>query len=101
VGEIRDEFREAGNEWTRLDDGSLLGKGSLPIFTLERALGLDVNETQIERIGGPEIESVGGLVLQMLGDLPQEGERVRFDQFEVVVKKMRGPKIMLVQVYPV
>lgn len=101
VGEIRDEFREVGNDWTKLDDGSLLGKGSLPIFTLERALGVEVDKRAVESIGGAQIESVGGLILQSLGDLPREGERVKFDQFDVVVKKMKGPKILLVRVYPI
>ncbi len=100
VGEIRDEFREVGNDWTKLDDGSLLGKGSLPIFTLERALGVDVDERAVTSIGGADIESVGGLIFQNLGNLPREGERVEFDQFDVVVKKMKGPKILMVRVYP-
>lgn len=92
VGEIRDEFRQARNEWTKLDDGTLLGKGSLPIFTLERALGIDIAET--------EVDSVGGLILQKLGDLPEEGQRIGFDHFDAVVKKMNGPRIVLVRIYP-
>lgn len=92
VGEIRDEFRQTRNDWTRLDDGSLVGKGSLPIFTLERALGIDIGETRVD--------SVGGLILERLGDLPVEGQRIAFDRFDAVVKKMRGPKIVLVRVYP-
>ncbi|MCL2830267.1 MAG: hemolysin family protein [Betaproteobacteria bacterium] len=92
VGEIRDEFRQSQNEWKKLDDGSLLGKGSLPIFTLERALGLDIEEG--------EADSVGGLIQEKLGDLPQQGQRIEFEGFAIVVKKMRGPKIVLVRVYP-
>lgn len=92
VGEIRDEFRQTENDWIKLDDGSLLGKGSLPIFTLERALGIDIGET------GPD--SVGGLILQQLGELPKEGQHFAFDHFDVVVKKMNGPRIILVRVFP-
>lgn len=92
VGEIRDEFRQSQNEWTRLDDGSLIGKGSLPIFTLERALGIDIEEKGVD--------SVGGLILQKLGDLPHEGQRIGFGEFDVVVKRMVGPRIVLVRVYP-
>lgn len=92
VGEIRDEFRQAASEWMKLDDGSLLGKASLPIFTLERVLGIDIEES--------EAESIGGLILQRLGDLPEEGQRIEFEGFSVVVKKMRGPKIVAVRVYP-
>ncbi|MET0379166.1 MAG: hemolysin family protein [Spongiibacteraceae bacterium] len=92
VGEIRDEFKRSSNEWTKLDDGSLMGKGSLPIFTLERALGLDIPSEQAD--------TVGGLVLWKLGELPKEGQRIQFEHFDIVVKKMTGPRILLVRVYP-
>lgn len=92
VGEIRDEFRQNHDDWTRLDDGSLLGKGSLPIFTLERALGIDIEHE--------EVDSVGGLIMWKLGNLPKEGERIEFDQFDMVVKKMNGPRIVLIRVQP-
>src|SRR5690606_18984039 len=92
VGEIRDEFRQSQNQWTELGDGTLIGKASLPIFSLERALGVDVGET--------EANAVGGLILQTLGSLPEEGQRVEFQQFGVLVKKMDGPRIALVQVIP-
>ncbi|MDP8566794.1 hemolysin family protein [Methylophilus aquaticus] len=92
VGDIRDEFRPSQSEWTRLDDGSLLGKGTLPINTLERALGID--------IASEEADTVAGLILWKLTELPKEGQRIGFDQFDVVVKKMAGPKILLVRVYP-
>lgn len=92
VGEIRDEFRQTHNEWSKLDDGSLIGKGSLPIFTLERALGIDIDEAGVD--------SVGGLILQQLGDLPDEGQRISFPLFDAVVKKMNGPRIVLVRIIP-
>lgn len=92
VGEIRDEFRQAQNDWSKLDDGSLIGKGSLPIFTLERALGIDIEESGVD--------SIGGLIMQQLGDLPVEGQRIQFPSFDVVVEKMRGPRIVLVRIMP-
>jgi len=92
VGGIRDEFRQSQNDWTRLDDDTLIGKGSLPIFTLERSLGIEIENENVD--------SVGGLVMWKLGDVPHEGQKVEFDQFDVVVKKMNGPRIMLVRVYP-
>lgn len=92
VGEIRDEFRQSQSEWTLLDDGSLLGKGNLPITTLERTLGIDIES--------PEADTIGGLVMWKLGDLPDEGQKIEFTQFDVVVKKLNGPRILLVRVYP-
>ncbi|MEM5434248.1 hemolysin family protein [Paraburkholderia diazotrophica] len=92
VGQIHDEFRQGDADWTRMDDGTLMGKGSLPVVSLERALGIDIDEGRAE--------SVGGLVINALGDLPEEGQRVEFDRFDVVVKRMKGPRIVLVRVYP-
>ncbi|MGB4948512.1 MAG: hemolysin family protein [Candidatus Competibacter denitrificans] len=92
VGGIRDEFRQSQNDWTRMDDGTLIGKGSLPIFSLERELGVEIENESVD--------SIGGLIMWKLGDLPHEGQKTEFDQFDVVVKKMNGPRIMLVRVYP-
>lgn len=92
VGQIRDEFAQNENDWMRLDDGSLIGKGSLSLQTLARALGMDIEHD--------EVDSIGGLLMYQLGDLPQEGQKVEFDGFYVVVKKMHGPRIVLVRVYP-
>ncbi|HEY4802941.1 MAG TPA: hemolysin family protein [Paraburkholderia sp.] len=92
VGQIHDEFHQADTDWTRMDDGTLMGRGSLPVVSLEQALGIDIDEGRAE--------SVGGLVIHALNDLPSEGQRVEFDRFDIVVKKMKGPRIVLVRVYP-
>lgn len=92
VGDIRDEFRPSQNDWIVMDDGSLIGKGSLPILTLERALGIDIEENGMD--------TVGGLILHQLGELPDEGQRIEFPQFIAVVKKMGDRKILLLRVHP-
>ena len=92
VGQIRDEFRQNDNDWTELDDGTFLGKGSLPLFTLGVALGIDLDSE--------EVESIGGLIMHTLGDLPEEGQKIEFDKFDAVVKKMNGPRIVLVRIHP-
>jgi len=97
VGEIRDEFRQNDNNWTRLDDGTLIGKGSLPIFSLERILGIDI-ENEVLQLN--DVDSVSGLIMVKLGDIPKEGQKIEFDQFDLVVKKMNGPRIVLVRAYP-
>ncbi|QGZ63663.1 hemolysin family protein [Paraburkholderia acidisoli] len=92
VGQIHDEFHQADTDWTRMDDGTLMGRGSLPVVSLEQALGIDIDEGRAE--------SVGGLVIHALNDLPTEGQRVEFERFDIVVKKMKGPRIVLVRIYP-
>jgi CBS domain containing-hemolysin-like protein len=97
VGEIRDEFRLNENDWLRQEDGTLVGKASLPIFSLERILGIDINN---EELGLDEVESVGGLLMVKLGDIPKQGQRIEFPRFDIVVKKMNGPRIVLIKVIP-
>lgn len=97
VGEIRDEFCPSRSTWQRQEDGSLLGKGSLPIFSLERILGIDIENEDLEL---DDVDSVGGLILAKLRDIPEENETVSFDTFDITVKKMNGPRIELVSVHP-
>lgn len=94
VGEIHDEFRQSNHDWLEMDDHTLLGKGSMPLVTLERALGISIDT------GGEDVASIGGLIQWRTGELPREGEKVEFDDFSVVVKKMNGPRIVLVRVHP-
>ncbi len=97
LGEIRDEFRQGDNDWVELDDHTLIGKGSLPIYTLERALGVDIEN---EEANLENVDSIGGLIMAKLGEIPHEKQRIEFNAFSVVVKKMNGPRIVMVRVYP-
>ncbi|MDD2660135.1 MAG: hemolysin family protein [Methylococcales bacterium] len=97
VGEIRDEFRQNNNDWTRLDDGTLIVKGSLPIFSLERILGIDIENEDLEL---EDEVSIGGLIMSKLQDIPVEGQKIEFNQFDIVIKKMHGPRTLFVQIYP-
>ena len=97
VGEIHDEFRLNENDWLRQPDGTLVGKASLPIFSLERILGIDIEN---EELGLDDVESVGGLIMVKLGDIPKQGQKIEFPHFDIVVKKMNGPRIVLVKVIP-
>lgn len=92
IGQIRDEFRENENDWTFSDDGTFVGKGSLPLYTLGIALGIELDSD--------EVESIGGLIMQKLGDVPVEGQRIEFAQFDVEVKEMNGPRIVFVRIHP-
>jgi CBS domain containing-hemolysin-like protein len=92
LGEIRDEFRHDGGNWTLRDDGSLMGKGSMSLFSLKRALHIELPDL--------EVDSVGGLVMRQLGRLPNEGERIGFSHFDIVIKRMQGPRILLLKIKP-
>lgn len=93
VGTIQDEFRHRRLDWTREADGSFVGHGSLSIYSLERLLDVDISTY-------PEVNSVGGLVMDKLERIPRPGDRVTFDDFEIEVREMDGPRIVTVAVMP-
>jgi CBS domain containing-hemolysin-like protein len=97
VGDIHDEFRPCDTGWESLDDGSLLGKGSLPIFSLERILGVDIENEDLDMY---EVDSVGGLILAKLRDIPDENQVISFEHFDITVTAMTGPRIEWVKVHP-
>jgi CBS domain containing-hemolysin-like protein len=91
-GPIEDEFAKKSPSWQKSGDGSVSGAGSLSLLSLEDAIG---KPTPVV-----DVNSVGGLVQERLGRLPRQGEKVQFDNFEIEIVEMVGPRIELVRVRP-
>ncbi len=78
VGEIKDEYDVEGDPLTVEADGSVIADGKLGVERLEQAL-----ETELSIDG--EIDTVGGLVTSIFGQIPRAGERTSYRGFEVEV----------------
>lgn len=89
VGSIRDEFHRTPQGWIADGDG-YVGSGSLPIYKLERLLNIELPEEGMD--------SVGGLIMSRLGHVPTAGERLKLGGCQLVVLKMRGPRVHKVRV---
>ena len=90
VGEIADEYDVEQPAVERLDDGSLRVRGSTPIDDVSEELGVELPDT--------EWDTVGGLVLNLLGHVPEEGEVVRFDGVEFRTELVQGRRIASVHI---
>jgi CBS domain containing-hemolysin-like protein len=90
VGEITDEYdvEEPGVE--RLAGGALRVPGSMPIHDLSEELGTELPDE--------EWDTVGGLVLNLMGRVPEPGETVRFQGFEFKTERVQGRRIASVRV---
>jgi len=90
VGEITDEYdvEEPGVE--HLPDGSLLVPGRTPIDDVSDELGVELPDT--------EWDTVGGLVFNLLGKVPDEGEAVRFQNLEFRTEQVQGRRIVSVRI---
>lgn len=91
VGDIEDEYRQANRGMVTLSDDSLLIKGDAPLYRLERALNIEIKVPD-------SVNSIAGLLMWRLHDIPEEGDRIEFEDFDIVVKRMKGPKILLTKV---
>jgi CBS domain containing-hemolysin-like protein len=78
VGEIKDEYDVEGDPLAVEPDGSVVADGRLGVDRLEEAL-----ETELSLDEG--IDTVGGLVTSIFGQIPRAGERTSYRGFEVEV----------------
>jgi len=90
VGEIADEYDVEVPVLEHLDDGSLRVPGRTPIDEVSAELGTDLPDT--------EWDTVGGLVFNLLGHVPEEGEAVRFQGLELRTERVQGRRIVSVQI---
>jgi len=85
VGEIMDEHDNEDPLITSTEDGSLLVDARLEIEKLQEHLNIDLPEGNFE--------SVGGFIIHIVGKIPQVGEKIRFGDMEITIKKADQRKI--------
>jgi putative hemolysin len=90
VGEIVDEFDTEEPQIKRLAGGDVSVSARLPVDELEELLGTELPS------GG--WDTVGGLVFDLLGHVPQQGESVVFDGLRLVAERVQGNRIGRVRV---
>jgi CBS domain containing-hemolysin-like protein len=90
VGDIQDEHRKAERGILAYQPGKLLVRGDTPLFKVERLLGVNLDHV--------EAETLAGLVYETLKRVPEEEEVLEVEGLRIIVKKMKGPKILLAKV---
>jgi putative hemolysin len=90
VGEIVDEYDVDEPQVERLPDGAIRVPGRTPIDELNELLG--------EELPSGEWDTVGGLVFDALGHVPDEGECARVNGFEFCAERMQGRRIVSVRI---
>ncbi|UTW05757.1 hemolysin family protein [Pseudomonas benzenivorans] len=90
VGDIQDEHRKAERGILAYQPGKLLVRGDTPLFKVERLLGVNLDHI--------EAETLAGLVYETLKRVPEEEEVLVVEGLRIIIKKMKGPKILLAKV---
>ena len=92
VGEITDEYDVETPEIERLPGGGFRVPGRTPIG--------DLSELPACSFPDDEWDTVGGLVFNLLGRVPEGGETVHVEGYDFTVERMEGQRIMSVLVAP-
>jgi putative hemolysin len=90
VGDITDEYDMEEPSVERLPGGALRVPGGTSIDDVSDELGVELPDT--------EWDTVGGLVFNLLGHVPEEGESVRFQGLEFRTERVKGRRIVSVQI---
>jgi CBS domain containing-hemolysin-like protein len=90
VGEIENEHERQPSTLTSLPDGSYLVAARLGIDELNEALDWDLPKK--------DYETVGGLILALLGRIPRPGEQVILGRYELSVVDADERRILKVKV---
>lgn len=87
VGEIQDEYDEEVPEVQKLEDGSYMVQGSMSLEDLSEALGSEFTSD--------DAETLGGLVLTLSGNFPEEGEVFDYEGWSIQVVALEEHRITL------
>src|SRR5438477_531317 len=85
VGDIQDEFDAEKEEFRKINDTEIAVAGSLGLYELNDATGLELESA--------DVSTIGGYVTHLLGHLPKQGEQVKIDNYVVTVSQTDGRRV--------
>ncbi len=95
VGEINDEFDEDEHTFTRINANKYIFEGKTLLTDFCKILSLP--DDFFAEIKG-DADSLAGLLLEVKGDFPAEGEHLIFRNFEFIIRSLQERRIARVEV---
>lgn len=86
VGRVGDELMPKLPLYRRIDEKTVEVDASIRIDELHDELGIELPDL-------PDYETIAGFVLYQLHRIPEPGDQFRYDNLQITVTEMRGPKI--------
>jgi putative hemolysin len=86
VGPVGDELAAIERDYEPIDEYTFSVDGGMRIEEANEEMGLNLPASE-------DYETVAGFVLNLLGHIPKEGERLMYKQLRIAITEMRGKKI--------
>lgn len=96
IGRIKDEFHKTHDDWVHNPDGTITAKGECSIYSLERALDVDITLAPDEE----NLNTLNGLILIRNGKLPKVGDHLSFKEFDALVLELEEAFISKILITP-
>lgn len=74
MGEISDPYDKEEYEIIKQEDGSIIVDGSIKIYDLEENLDIEFPEER-------DYDTLGGFILDFIGDIPKKGKEIEFHNY--------------------
>jgi putative hemolysin len=94
-GEINDEFDEDETFYSRIDENTFAFEAKMLINDMCKFMEIDSNTFDEVR---NEADTVGGMLLEVSGDLPEKGEEIVIEGFTFVIEAVDKRKIKRIKV---
>lgn len=95
IGEINDEFDEAGLAYQKIDEHTFAFEGKTSLHDFCKAL--DIEPNAFDEIKG-ESESLGGVILEINKGFPKAGDQIQYNQFTFTIEAVDKKRIKRVKV---
>jgi len=98
VGEITDEFDSPEDEieYSKIDDHNYIFEGKISINDFCKIIGVDDNI--FDEVKG-EADSIAGLLLELLGKMPEKNTSVSFKEYDFKVLTVDKRRIKMINVF--
>jgi len=96
VGDISDEFDDEDLVFSKLDDHNFVFEGKTTLKDFYRVAKVENEEIFEEQKG--ESETVAGFVLEIAGNFPKRGEKVRFENYQFTVESLDKKRLKQIKI---
>jgi gliding motility-associated protein GldE len=96
IGDIHDEFDEEENAVRKMDENTYIADAKVMLPDLCRAMRLPIDT--FDAVKG-DSESLGGLILELAGELPQANDKVSSGDFEFTVLETERNRIKSAKIF--
>lgn len=93
-GEINDEFDSEDWVYTKLSENTYIFEGRIALNDVKKIVELD--EQVFEDARG-DSDTLGGLILELRGKIPKQGDIIRYQNFDLHVESVSKNRIMMVK----